>query len=120
MEVELEKVKGKNKQFKKKLTSYRTDVDILKAEVLQEKMTRRVIQHQFMKLKGKIRVFCRVRPLLEGEEVSAVSSPTPSSLEIALPTGASSKFELDGVMMESIDQETVFGEVELLIDTVFE
>ncbi|KAF0309046.1 Carboxy-terminal kinesin 2 [Amphibalanus amphitrite] len=92
----------------------------LEARARREETLRRQLHNQVQELKGNIRVFCRVRPLL-GEEVTQAGGQIPHlqvtderSLEIGKAAGAGANETMSGRRREEGD-----GKVNFAFDRVF-
>lgn len=87
----------------------------------------RKIHNDMQDLKGALRVFCRVRPLLKRElllsESVAVTSPNQFSVTVTAHRKASTEvqeFSYDAIFMESNSQSDVFAECRSLIQSAFD
>ena len=56
------------------------EVEALKLETMESEMVRRKLHNMVQELKGNIRVFCRVRPVLSSDVVSSTSTNDVSTL----------------------------------------
>ncbi|DBA65600.1 TPA: hypothetical protein ACH3X2_002665 [Trebouxia sp. C0005] len=107
----------------------------LQARYLQEAAQRRALHNQLVDLKGAIRVFCRVRPLLAKERAAnleAATSCQPLDNTITVignrtgrgsSTSAktkSSTFSYDAVYEPGSSQEAVFSDVEPIVTSVMD
>jgi len=63
-----------------KLESSSKEVEALKLETMESEMVRRKLHNMVQELKGNIRVFCRVRPVLPSDIVSLTSTSDVNSL----------------------------------------
>ena len=63
-----------------RLESSEKEVEALKLETMESEMVRRKLHNMVQELKGNIRVFCRVRPVLQSDIVSLTSMNDLSSL----------------------------------------
>lgn len=61
----------------------------LKKEILESEIVRRKLHNMVQELKGNIRVFCRVRPILPSDLPSPTSSPTHTSGSSTSPSPSS-------------------------------
>jgi kinesin family protein C1 len=86
-----------------KLESAQKQVDDLKKEAMESELVRRKLHNLVQELKGNIRVFCRIRPVLPSDLVTYASS---------LSTSLSSS----GSDSDSIDFENAKGELQAKFD----
>ncbi|KAI3466204.1 hypothetical protein Pfo_022867 [Paulownia fortunei] len=99
------------------------DLKIVEGEKLRKKLHNTILE-----LKGNIRVFCRVRPLLSddgvGTEAKVVSFPT--SMEVLgrgidlTQNGQKHSFTFDKVFMPDDSQEDVFVEISQLVQSALD
>eukprot|EP00298_Acanthocystis_sp_HF-20_P014343 c20735_g4_i1.p1 GENE.c20735_g4_i1~~c20735_g4_i1.p1 ORF type:complete len:1006 (-),score=426.56 c20735_g4_i1:66-3083(-) len=101
-------------------TIAKTDVAQLSMMYERELEMRVKLQDQVQSLKGNIRVFCRIRPLLgkeiemgEREAITITDEMTVTAEDPDLP-GKPQSFNFDRVFGPSEDQQTVFDEVRTL------
>ncbi|KAL1006987.1 hypothetical protein UPYG_G00080230 [Umbra pygmaea] len=85
----------------------------------REMNLRKKCHNELVRLKGNIRVFCRVRPLCRGEQDSAENmvsfDPEDDALLYLSNKGKLMTFELDKVFHPQATQEEVFQEVQSLV-----
>ncbi|CAK9876044.1 unnamed protein product [Sphagnum jensenii] len=105
---------------------------LVKAEqkVQEGELLRRKLHNTILELKGNIRVFCRVRPLLpndeEKESMSVVQYPTSTDLqgdgiELLQTTGGPRHFfSFDKVFGPEVKQEHVFVEISQLVQSALD
>lgn len=63
------------------LESVQNQVDVMKKEAMEGELVRRKLHNMVQELKGNIRVFCRVRPVLSSDLTTYASLSTSSSWE---------------------------------------
>ncbi|KAF9489289.1 kinesin-domain-containing protein [Pleurotus eryngii] len=118
-----------------KLEASQKEIDVLKHETMEAETARRKLHNMVQELKGNIRVFCRVRPVLPSDVPSPETLPDSSSANIAFPdhldhkeivvasssesaTGQERKevynFNFDRVFEPESTQAEVFEEISLL------
>ncbi|KAJ2694346.1 kinesin-like nuclear fusion protein [Coemansia sp. RSA 1285] len=117
------------------LASRSQTVDELEAKLRKEETQRRRLHNTIQELKGNIRVFCRVRPLLDGEKDAAAALPVSlpdcddkneiellQSSETALgkTTSKTFPFKFDRVFAPQSSQDEVFEEVSQLIQSALD
>ncbi|KAJ1849881.1 kinesin-like nuclear fusion protein [Coemansia sp. RSA 2708] len=108
-------------------------IDELEAKLRKEETMRRNLHNTIQELKGNIRVFCRVRPLLGEEKDAALPITFPScedSNQIELTqtsenalgraTAKTFPFKFDRVFSTDSTQEAVFEEVSQLIQSALD
>uniref|UniRef100_A0A6J0VCU3 Kinesin-like protein n=1 Tax=Pogona vitticeps TaxID=103695 RepID=A0A6J0VCU3_9SAUR len=112
-------------------------VSELEQKLHDSEMERRQLHNMVQELKGNIRVFCRVRPLLRGEkeaqkEMNHLSFPADDNKSLVLSreeeshTGRERKeeisyeFNFDRVFPPSSSQEDVFEEISLLVQSALD
>ncbi|KAJ2057102.1 kinesin-like nuclear fusion protein [Coemansia sp. S146] len=110
-------------------------IDILEAKLRSEESMRRKLHNTIQELKGNIRVFCRVRPLLGEEKAAASLLPLSfpdcddqnevelmQSSENALgkSTSKTFPFKFDRVFAPDSSQNMVFDEVSQLIQSALD
>jgi kinesin family protein C1 len=130
LEVSLEEIKSHLATKDDKLAE-------LQKEVAEAEFVRRKLHNMIQELKGNIRVFCRVRPILpsdapaSSEEVAAdinfpdPDSETPNTIQLTSSTPAFSgpprkethTFSFDRVFPPESYQAQVFEEIELLVQS---
>ncbi|GMH43873.1 hypothetical protein BSKO_11807 [Bryopsis sp. KO-2023] len=88
---------------------------------------RKKLHNALLELKGNIRVFCRIRPMLESETAAggcpAVKAEDEDNLTIASPEGSKDlikTYEFDRVFGPEDGQEEVFEEVSSLVTSVLD
>uniref|UniRef100_A0A6Q2Y2U3 Kinesin-like protein n=1 Tax=Esox lucius TaxID=8010 RepID=A0A6Q2Y2U3_ESOLU len=85
----------------------------------REMNLRKKCHNELVRLKGNIRVFCRVRPVCQGEQDSAENmvsfDPEDDALLYLSNKGKLMTFELDKVFHPQATQEEVFQEVQSLV-----
>ena len=91
---------------------------------LKERTLRRKYFNELETMKGKIRVYCRVRPMNGSERerqcASAVTVTDDSSLEIISSAGKKHEFEFDRVFKLGDSQSDVFKDTALLLQSVLD
>ena len=91
---------------------------------LKGEMVRRKLHNTILEMKGNIRVFCRIRPLLEGERPAEFSFPqdTDNQIELLNVPGQPKKltFAFDRVFRNTVSQADIFEEVSLLVQSALD
>ncbi|KAL5700212.1 hypothetical protein ACHQM5_025688 [Ranunculus cassubicifolius] len=100
-----------------------SEFQIVEAENLRKKLHNTILE-----LKGNIRVFCRVRPMLpddgSGSEASAICYPTSTDLHgrgiDLLQSGQKHQFTFDKVFTHDSTQKDVFVEISQLVQSALD
>ncbi|KAF8981145.1 kinesin-like nuclear fusion protein [Entomortierella lignicola] len=123
--------------LERKLSESQTTVQELEQRIRQEETIRRRLHNTIQELKGNIRVFCRVRPVVQSESASkaetttalikypdqegreiefahATESATGSQIEKTYP------FTFDKVFQASSTQDDVFEEISQLVQSALD
>ncbi|KAH9551180.1 hypothetical protein CY35_09G001300 [Sphagnum magellanicum] len=88
---------------------------LLKTALRVSNLHRRQILNRVLDLKGNIRVFCRVRPLLSNEGNSPIGYLTTPGMDIVKILSARKDFQFDKVFLPTSVQDDVFLEVEPIV-----
>ncbi|XP_032094613.1 LOW QUALITY PROTEIN: kinesin-like protein KIFC1 [Thamnophis elegans] len=115
----------------------RARLEVLEEQLHQGEMERRCLHNALQELKGNIRVFCRVRPLLASERqaqkaASHLRFPADNNKGLVLSRAEESHvgrerkedinydFTFDRVFPPSSSQESVFEEISLLVQSALD
>ncbi|XP_076817238.1 uncharacterized protein LOC143462825 isoform X1 [Clavelina lepadiformis] len=86
-----------------------------------ERVLRKKYYNMVEDMKGKIRVYCRVRPLSSTEKANknkyAVQTPDDYTIKIEMNRGGLKEFQFDQIFAENSSQETVFEDTHSLIQS---
>ncbi|KAI5642204.1 hypothetical protein M9H77_00282 [Catharanthus roseus] len=96
-------------------------------KIVEGEKLRKKLHNTILELKGNIRVFCRVRPLLSDDaatEMKAISFPTAMEslgrgIDL-LQNGQKHSFTFDKVFMPTASQEDVFVEISQLVQSALD
>lgn len=88
---------------------------LLKTALRVSNLHRRQILNRVLDLKGNIRVFCRVRPLLSNEGNAPIGYLTTPGMDIVKILSARKDFQFDKVFLPTSVQDDVFLEVEPIV-----
>lgn len=127
--MELEEFDSKERliQFEKQLEAILEENKILQEDLDRERLLRKQYYNAIEELKGKIRVFCRIRPLPCNDEPSDLSCKGSDAYTVTVETSKGSKeFHFDRVFFPEDSQEQVFADTHVrvilklnLIKTIF-
>lgn len=121
--------------LQKKTEAYLEKIRSLEEQAREDASMRRKLHNAIQELKGNIRVFCRVRPLLEKELGAPEASVAKQMFDYneksqgliaksqpvdGKATGMSYPFKFDRVFGPSSDQETVFEEISQLVQSALD
>lgn len=136
-----ENISQKNTDLTKQLNKRNTEFtslekhnEFLKHAVIELEMSRRTLHNTIQDLKGTIRVFCRVRPPIPGEDeymLCSMNFPDESSLEIRKTKESISQvtsktlesraeFSFDHVFPPTCTQKDIFEELSLLVQSALD
>ena len=88
--------------------------------LMEEIKLRRQLHNQLIELKGNIRVFIRIRPLLAGETINCISTDLEENL-IMLQKGLIRKqYQFDRIFDPLSDNDKMFGELHQLLTSVLD
>jgi len=127
----LKKEKELTEQQSKQIEEQKEAVAYLESKVRGDEMMRRKLHNQIQELKGNIRVFCRVRPVLpidnESDECFSFPPLTTNTLQVSTTqtSAISSKYDtknkktftFDRVFTPNSTQEQVFDEISALVQS---
>ncbi|XP_024526400.1 kinesin-like protein KIN-14N [Selaginella moellendorffii] len=92
-------------------------------QLREGEMLRRKLHNTIQELKGNIRVFCRVRPLLpdENDESSTlISYPGEEGIELHQAQGQTYSFSFDKTFGPDVSQRDVFTEISQLVQSALD
>ncbi|KAI3495244.1 hypothetical protein L1887_37487 [Cichorium endivia] len=97
------------------------------SQILEGETLRKKLHNTILELKGNIRVFCRVRPMLADDAPGADATVGyPTSVELAgrgidiLQNGQKTPFQFDKVFAHGATQEEVFMEISQLVQSALD
>ncbi|KAF9433546.1 kinesin-like nuclear fusion protein [Entomortierella beljakovae] len=123
--------------LEKQLSESQTTVRELEQRIRQEESIRRRLHNTIQELKGNIRVFCRVRPVIQSENAPKFETTTATikypdqegrDIEFAHATGSATgsqvektyPFTFDKVFQQSSTQDDVFEEISQLVQSALD
>nr|KAJ0199931.1 hypothetical protein LSAT_V11C600319560 [Lactuca sativa] len=95
----------------------------LNEEVFRLNAKRRQVLNQYLQLKGNIRVFCRIRPTINGEKFSHLKPVVPldsSGILLNLTENKTKLYNFDKVFHPTSSQDEVFSEIEPVIKSALD
>jgi len=116
LQVEKEHMKSieKMSKFERELNSMLDANRALVEDVNRERLLRKRYYNLVEELKGKIRVFCRIRPSSKNEKYSDVIAKCSDPYTVALETLKGHKeFQFDRVFTPEETQEQVFSDTQV-------
>ena len=121
----IEKAQAEAKRIVKKVRGdAETQVAQFNQRWLKERTLRRKYYNELETMKGKIRVYCRVRPMNGSERergcAEALTVVDQSSLEIVNTAGKKFEFEFDRVFKAGDSQSDVFADTARLLQSVLD
>ncbi|XP_076117035.1 carboxy-terminal kinesin 2-like [Mytilus galloprovincialis] len=127
--VEITKREKKVKERDIEIQKKENEIKISKYDIRTFETERRKLHNQIQELKGNIRVFCRVRPLLDHEKrgnickLDHISFPGPNKIDVVKTKNAkenTSKFSFDKVFKYNATQDQVFEEISELVQSALD
>eukprot|EP00736_Rhodelphis_marinus_P006089 Rmarinus@m.13914 len=93
----------------------------IQARYTRECEQRRILYNKLQELRGNIRVYCRVRPMTNGDATCAVTCVSSDTVQIADPKRQGKRqYEFDRVYAPSTTQEEIFEDAKPLITSVLD
>ncbi|KAJ7527812.1 hypothetical protein O6H91_16G072400 [Diphasiastrum complanatum] len=107
----------KDEELTKSTEGLEGDLVVSKAAHALSTLNRKLALNKYLDLKGNIRVFCRVRPLLQNEQRARLGPKvTPETDEVKVETsGKLRSYKFDRVFLPVCLQDEIFAEVEPII-----
>uniref|UniRef100_A0A1J3IJ03 Kinesin-like protein n=1 Tax=Noccaea caerulescens TaxID=107243 RepID=A0A1J3IJ03_NOCCA len=113
---------------KESIIELKSRLEEAELKLIEGEKLRKKLHNTIQELKGNIRVFCRVRPLLSGENSSeeAKTISYPTSLEALgrgidlMQNGQKHCFTFDKVFVPSASQEDIFVEISQLVQSALD
>ncbi|XP_047316824.1 kinesin-like protein KIN-14S [Impatiens glandulifera] len=102
------------------------ECELLKKKYLEESLERKRLYNEVIELKGNIRVFCRCRPLNEGEIKNGCTSVVDheslgeNELQIICSDSSKKQFKFDHVFRPEDDQEAVYAQTSPIVTSVLD
>lgn len=120
---DVDKLKKENKLMSKELKVATKEMETAEVKYKEEVKKRKKLHNQIEDMKGKIRVFCRVRPMNEREVSGNMGNVTniPDEMTIQLATKNGNKsYHFDNVFGPESTQEEVFDETSRLVQSAID
>ncbi|KAJ6427888.1 hypothetical protein OIU84_023316 [Salix udensis] len=105
------------------VSKIKDELTFLTNYINQLNIKRRQILHEFLDLKGNIRVFCRIRPITGGENfghLRPVVASNSNEVVLKLMDNKTKSYNFDQVFHPGSSQDQVFTEVEPIIKSVID
>ncbi|CAM8990323.1 unnamed protein product [Rhodiola kirilowii] len=121
-------IRKESLEQKKLINELRNKLKEAENKIIEGEQIRKKLHNTILELKGNIRVFCRVRPLLPEDDASmeskAVSFPTSTesagrALDV-MQNGQKLSFTFDKVFTPDVSQEDVFVEISQLVQSALD
>ncbi|XP_050277519.1 kinesin-like protein KIN-14T [Quercus robur] len=112
-----------NKDLDSAISKINDELAALTSNINQLNTQRRQVLDEFLDLKGNIRVFCRIRPISEGENFGhfrPVVASDSSNVLLRLTDNKSKSYRFDKVFHPGSSQDEVFSEVEPVIKSALD
>lgn len=128
----LEEKETEIKRLKQLLNNKNNEIENKKSDMRHHETERRKFHNRIQELEGNIRVFCRVRPLLEGETYEVITFPDREQKIIKLHKTGNAKlkggnnaindygFEFDKVFRGNSKQHEIFEELSQLVQSALD
>mmetsp|Transcript_16315 Transcript_16315/g.31655 ORF Transcript_16315/g.31655 Transcript_16315/m.31655 type:complete len:1254 (-) Transcript_16315:604-4365(-) len=102
-------------------------VEEYRGRYIRENSLRKRVHNELMDIKGNIRVYCRVRPVLQMERRKSldgskdvISYPVDNEIEVARDEVTMNRFEFDAVFQPVSTQEEVFEDISPLVTSTLD
>ncbi|PWA58741.1 kinesin motor domain-containing protein [Artemisia annua] len=105
------------------ISKLRAELSVLNEEVSRLNAQRRQVLNEFLQLKGSIRVFCRIRPTINGENYSHKKPVVPmdsNGIVLNFTENKTKLYNFDQVFHPDSSQNEVFSEVEPVIKSALD
>ncbi|KAL4612030.1 hypothetical protein ACB092_08G169400 [Castanea dentata] len=112
-----------NKDLDSAISKINDELAALTSDINQLNIQRKQVLNEFLDLKGAIRVFCRIRPISEGENFGhfgPVVALDSSNVLLRLTDNKSKSYSFDKVFHPGSSQDEVFSEVEPVIKSALD
>lgn len=119
-----DEIEKQTAKMKKELEEGEMNIHLLLEKRKEQENIRKKLHNQIMELKGNIRVMCRVRPKIKGEEKEIndhLKFPIDSDSDIELvDSGKYHKFSFNRVFNEKEHQKDVFSEISQFVQSAID
>ena len=112
--------------MKQHLKEATTELDTVSIKYKEEQRKRKILLNELEDLKGKVRVYCRIRPFTQSERVDPVKAQSCCNIidEVSLTVGTQrnrlKEYSFDAVFGEFATQEEVFEDTKRLIQSAID
>ncbi|CAG9323475.1 unnamed protein product [Blepharisma stoltei] len=100
--------------------SYAEEIDNLQRQRLQDYAEIKVLHNRLQELKGNIRVFCKIRPLLENEMEEPANIEIDRKLITIHKPDKANSFRFDRVFGPQVTIDELFGEISQLVQSALD
>ena len=124
LEEEVAKLTADQKKLQKELREAKAEVAEITEKYQKEMLLRKKYYNIIEDMKGKVRVYCRSRPISNTEKergnFNVVESPDEYTIKINTTNRGTKEFNFDQVFTAESKQEDVFNDTSFLLQSAFD